>query len=132
MFQPALLHCKGVYFNAHRSRDGCWAAAEQLERTPQGRLKAYVALHGHGTYPTVSRLSTAQHTDLPPHFMPVTMQQYKGGRVEVLLALPLLTIACRHRALALFPGYRLPRDGSSLHAQCMDVPPCTLRHPAET
>ena len=65
VLHSALMTSQGVYFNAHRSRDGCWVAAEQLERTPQGRLKAYVALHGHGTYPTVSRLSTAQSHGAP-------------------------------------------------------------------
>ena len=45
---------QGVYCNAHRSRDGCWVDASQVERTVEGRLKIYVARHGHGTYPKVS------------------------------------------------------------------------------
>lgn len=44
---------QGVYCNAHRSRDGCWVDASQVEQTPEGRLKLYVARHGHGTYPKV-------------------------------------------------------------------------------
>lgn len=44
---------QGVYCNAHRSRDGCWVDASEVERTPEGRLKLYVARHGHGTYPKV-------------------------------------------------------------------------------
>jgi hypothetical protein len=44
---------QGVYCNAHRSYDGCWISADRVERTPEGRIKAYVARHGHGTYPQV-------------------------------------------------------------------------------
>eukprot|EP01025_Chloroclados_australasicus_P006078 TRINITY_DN11997_c0_g2_i1.p1 TRINITY_DN11997_c0_g2~~TRINITY_DN11997_c0_g2_i1.p1 ORF type:complete len:412 (-),score=23.87 TRINITY_DN11997_c0_g2_i1:2839-3912(-) len=42
----------GVYYNAHRSREGSWKTAEQVPVDAQtGRISAYVALHGHGTYP---------------------------------------------------------------------------------
>lgn len=42
---------QAVYCNAHRSFDGCWVSADKVERTCEGRIKAYVARHGHGTYP---------------------------------------------------------------------------------
>lgn len=42
---------QGIYFHAHRNHDGCWLAGAQVQRTPDGRPIAYVALHGHGTYP---------------------------------------------------------------------------------
>ncbi|KAK9787511.1 hypothetical protein WJX73_007386 [Symbiochloris irregularis] len=42
---------QGVWFNAHRPCDGCWLPAAQVERTASGRPIAYVARHGHGTYP---------------------------------------------------------------------------------
>lgn len=43
----------GVWFNAHRNRDGEWASPEKLHRdTESGRFIAYVALNGHGTYPS--------------------------------------------------------------------------------
>lgn len=45
---------QGVYCNAHRSQDGCWVDSSQVERTVEGRLKIYVARHGHGTYPKVN------------------------------------------------------------------------------
>lgn len=44
---------QGVWFNAHRPCDGTWLPAHQLERTAEGRFIAYVARHGHGTYPCV-------------------------------------------------------------------------------
>ncbi|KAL4425890.1 hypothetical protein ABPG75_009906 [Micractinium tetrahymenae] len=48
---------QGVWYNAHRSRDGCWVAASQVPRCPAtGRISAFVALHGHGTYPAVGRV----------------------------------------------------------------------------
>lgn len=43
---------QGVYYNAHRPRDGQWVRAEDAPRSCSGRLIAYVALHGHGTYPS--------------------------------------------------------------------------------
>lgn len=44
----------GVWYNAHRSRDGEWVAAEKVpRRRDSGRILAYVARHGHGTYPRV-------------------------------------------------------------------------------
>lgn len=49
---PVLL-LQGVWFNAHRPWDGCWVPAHEVERTAEGRPIAYVALHGHGTYPHV-------------------------------------------------------------------------------
>jgi hypothetical protein len=53
----------GCFFSAHRPRDGGWAAARDIERfepphsssspfSPRGRIVAYVAKHGHGTYPS--------------------------------------------------------------------------------
>ena len=43
---------QGVWYNAHRARDGAWLPAEAVDREPStGRLRMYVALHGHGTYP---------------------------------------------------------------------------------
>ena len=48
------LNCsQGVWFNAHRPRDGCWVAADKLEWSNSGRFRVYVAKHGHGTYPHV-------------------------------------------------------------------------------
>lgn len=43
-----------MWYNAHRSRDGMWVEGRRVPRTPEGRPIAYVALHGHGTYPMVS------------------------------------------------------------------------------
>ena len=54
----------GCFFSAHRPRDGGWAPAREIERfetptpsppspfSPRGRIVAYVAKHGHGTYAT--------------------------------------------------------------------------------
>jgi len=42
----------GVWYNAHRPRDGEWSVGHKVPRDEvTGRIKAYVALHGHGTYP---------------------------------------------------------------------------------
>ncbi|PSC76524.1 2-Cys peroxiredoxin chloroplastic [Micractinium conductrix] len=47
----------GVWFNAHRPRDGCWVPAREVRRDARsGRIAAYVALHGHGTYPCPGRV----------------------------------------------------------------------------
>ncbi|KFM22940.1 2-Cys peroxiredoxin BAS1, chloroplastic [Auxenochlorella protothecoides] len=47
----------GVWYNAHRSRDGEWVPARDVPRRPgDGRILAYVALHGHGTYPRVGTI----------------------------------------------------------------------------
>ena len=46
----------GIYFHAHRNHDGCWVAAPDLQRTAEGRPIAYVALHGHGTYPVSGKV----------------------------------------------------------------------------
>ena len=43
---------QGVWYNAHRPRDGTWVPAEKVE-LEAGRPVAYVAKHGHGTYPKV-------------------------------------------------------------------------------
>ena len=43
---------EGVWFNAHRARDGQWTPAEKVARTPDGSIAAYVAQNGHGTYPS--------------------------------------------------------------------------------
>ncbi|KAK9838661.1 hypothetical protein WJX74_000956 [Apatococcus lobatus] len=43
---------QGVWYNAHRARDGCWLPAGVADREAStGRPRMYVALHGHGTYP---------------------------------------------------------------------------------
>ncbi len=46
----------GIYFHAHRNHDGCWVAAPDVKRTAEGRPIAYVALHGHGTYPVSGKV----------------------------------------------------------------------------
>ena len=43
----------GMWYNAHRSRDGMWVEGRRVPRNQQGRPVAYVALHGHGVYPMV-------------------------------------------------------------------------------
>lgn len=41
-----------MWYNSHRPRDGEWVEAGSVPRVvPSGRPIAYVALHGHGTYP---------------------------------------------------------------------------------
>jgi hypothetical protein len=41
-----------MWYNSHRPRDGEWVEADSVPRVvPSGRPIAYVALHGHGTYP---------------------------------------------------------------------------------
>ena len=47
----------GIYFHAHRNHDGCWVTAPDVQRTADGRPIAYVALHGHGTYPVSGKVS---------------------------------------------------------------------------
>ena len=43
---------QGVWYNAHRARDGAWLPAGVADREAStGRPRMYVALHGHGTYP---------------------------------------------------------------------------------
>jgi hypothetical protein len=47
----------GMWYNSHRSRDGEWVPGPQVPRdTPGERPVAYVALHGHGTYPRPGRV----------------------------------------------------------------------------
>ncbi|KAI3429626.1 hypothetical protein D9Q98_005712 [Chlorella vulgaris] len=47
----------GMWYNAHRSRDGCWVGGLEVPRDPaSGRVAAFVALHGHGTYPQAGRV----------------------------------------------------------------------------
>eukprot|EP01024_Parvocaulis_polyphysoides_P048831 TRINITY_DN467_c1_g1_i1.p1 TRINITY_DN467_c1_g1~~TRINITY_DN467_c1_g1_i1.p1 ORF type:complete len:437 (-),score=32.04 TRINITY_DN467_c1_g1_i1:393-1703(-) len=42
----------GVWYNAHRSREGSWKSANQVAvDVTSGRISVYVALNGHGTYP---------------------------------------------------------------------------------
>jgi hypothetical protein len=44
-----------VYYSAHRHRDGMWVPAQKvLHDHLMGRIVAFVALNGHGTYPTPS------------------------------------------------------------------------------
>jgi hypothetical protein len=51
---PASGDLLGVWYNAHRPRDGEWAPAADAPRGSGGRrLVAFVALNGHGYYPTV-------------------------------------------------------------------------------
>eukprot|EP00890_Picochlorum_soloecismus_P001540 jgi/Picsp_1/2387/NSC_05849-R1_pre-mrna processing protein prp39 gb len=46
----------GVWYNAHRNRDGTWVAGPDVERDDEcGRLVSYVAKHGHGHYPKAGR-----------------------------------------------------------------------------
>jgi hypothetical protein len=45
---------QGVWFNRHRNIEGDWVPAARVPRTPCGRIAAFVALHGHGTYPMAS------------------------------------------------------------------------------
>lgn len=41
-----------MWYNSHRPRDGEWVGGDLVPRAmPSGRPIAYVALHGHGTYP---------------------------------------------------------------------------------
>ncbi|KDD77060.1 hypothetical protein H632_c29p0 [Helicosporidium sp. ATCC 50920] len=47
----------GVWFNSHRRRDGEWCPAQAAEvDAVSGRVCAYVALNGHGTYPRPGRV----------------------------------------------------------------------------
>ncbi|KAL0028666.1 hypothetical protein WJX79_009247 [Trebouxia sp. C0005] len=41
----------GIYYSAHRHRDGRWVSANGMPRTQDGRPLSYVALNGHGSYP---------------------------------------------------------------------------------
>ena len=36
---------------AYRHRDGVWRSADELPRAADGRVQAFVALNGHGSYP---------------------------------------------------------------------------------
>jgi len=45
----------GVWYNAHRNRDGTWVAGPDAERDECGRLVSYIAKHGHGHYPREGR-----------------------------------------------------------------------------
>lgn len=47
----------GAWHSAHRARDGCWEVGERVLRAASSRRPvAYVALHGHGTYPRPGRV----------------------------------------------------------------------------
>lgn len=47
----------GAWHSAHRARDGCWESGERVLRDAiSQRPVAYVALHGHGTYPRPGRV----------------------------------------------------------------------------
>ena len=68
----------GVYFHAHRNHDGCWVDASHIQLTPEGRPIAYVALHGHGTYPVsgkarpwLLRFLSPRCSNLKPRLQPV-------------------------------------------------------------
>lgn len=41
----------GIYYSAHRHRDGIWLSADEMPRTADGRPLSYVAINGHGSYP---------------------------------------------------------------------------------
>ena len=65
-------HRQGVWYNRHRNIEGDWVPAAKVPRTPCGRIVAYVALHGHGTYHKVRRrtdttalLRAVRHTSSP-------------------------------------------------------------------
>jgi len=38
-------------YNSHRNIEGEWAAAEHVKKDSSGRIAAFVARNGHGTYP---------------------------------------------------------------------------------
>lgn len=46
----------GMWYNAHRSRDGMWVEGSRVRLTQEGRPIAYTALHGHGVYPMPGRI----------------------------------------------------------------------------
>ncbi|KAL6757473.1 hypothetical protein V8C86DRAFT_2623844, partial [Haematococcus lacustris] len=52
------LALQGVWYNAHRSREGEWCPADQVPREegPSRRIQAFVAINGHGVYPRVGRV----------------------------------------------------------------------------
>ncbi|KAL3140806.1 hypothetical protein ABBQ32_005349 [Trebouxia sp. C0010 RCD-2024] len=41
----------GIYYSAHRHRDGRWVPADKMPRTAEGRPLSYIAVNGHGSYP---------------------------------------------------------------------------------
>ncbi|KAK9857191.1 hypothetical protein WJX84_004091 [Apatococcus fuscideae] len=41
----------GIYYSAHRHRDGVWRSADEMLRGDDGRPKAFIATNGHGSYP---------------------------------------------------------------------------------
>ena len=46
----------GVWYNSHRSVDGMWVAAPDIDLdTESGRIASYVAASGHGHYPSTGR-----------------------------------------------------------------------------
>ncbi|KXZ46481.1 hypothetical protein GPECTOR_43g917 [Gonium pectorale] len=48
----ATLELQGVWYNAHRNIEGEWVPARRVPRSPCGRILGYVAINGHGVYPT--------------------------------------------------------------------------------
>jgi hypothetical protein len=88
---------EGLWYNAHRNRDGTWQPCDAVPTTPCGRPIVYVALHGHGVYPTVSPAGSgvssttagAQHG--PAVWMPL------GRSLRSCLKVP--TPMCWHKAL---------------------------------
>ena len=52
----------GLWYAAHRPQDGQWVEAARVPRTAEGRPLAYVALHGHGTYPQVRDSTWVMHS----------------------------------------------------------------------
>ncbi|GAB4823799.1 hypothetical protein N2152v2_010845 [Parachlorella kessleri] len=53
---PSTGELLGMWYNAHRSRDGMWVEGSRVPRNEHGRPLAYVALHGHGVYPMAARI----------------------------------------------------------------------------
>ncbi|KAG2501239.1 hypothetical protein HYH03_001046 [Edaphochlamys debaryana] len=50
------LELQGVWYNAHRNIEGEWCPAAQVPRSPCGRLLGFVAINGHGIYPTAGTI----------------------------------------------------------------------------
>lgn len=46
----------GVYYSAHRHRDGMWRSADSVPLSSDGRPMAYIAENGHGSYPTAGTI----------------------------------------------------------------------------
>ncbi|KAK9838553.1 hypothetical protein WJX81_007080 [Elliptochloris bilobata] len=49
-------HVLGMYYSAHRHRDGVWRSADEVPQGPGGRPLAFVAVNGHGAYPVAGTI----------------------------------------------------------------------------